>query len=139
MLIALWDETAGEFTIANAGSVQPMLVTPNPRSLTDAIQVQTIQIEGFPLGLFPNATYDQSTVKLAPGDFVVFFSDGIPDAINADNEMFGSDRLTELLRQHPTAHTSACAAVDAILEAVSTFQAGMDHFDDETLVVLRAL
>jgi sigma-B regulation protein RsbU (phosphoserine phosphatase) len=139
MLIALWDETTSEFTIANAGSVQPMLVTPNNSSLTDAIQVQTIQIEGFPLGLFPNATYDESTVKLAPGDFIVFFSDGIPDAINGDSEMFGSDRLTALLQQYPTAHTSACAAVDAILEAVSTFQAGTDHFDDETLVVLRAL
>jgi phosphoserine phosphatase RsbU/P len=138
MLIALWDDAASTFTIANAGSVQPLLVTPDANRLTDAIQVQTIQVEGFPLGLFPNATYDETTVKLAPGDFVVFFSDGIPDAINSDTEMFGSDRLTTLLQQHPTAHTSACAAVDAILEAVSTFQAGMEHFDDETLVVLRA-
>ena len=42
-----------------------------------------------------------------------------------------------LLQHHPTAHQSAEAAVEAILDAVTLFQAGTDHFDDETVVVLR--
>jgi sigma-B regulation protein RsbU (phosphoserine phosphatase) len=51
--------------------------------------------------------------------------------------MFGNERLNDLLaaQHHPTAQST----VDAILQAVSDFQSGTDHFDDETVVVLRAV
>ena len=87
--------------------------------------------------MFPDATYDEMILQLAPGDLVVFFSDGIPDAINSRGEDFGSDRLHSLLQHHPTAATSAENAVAAILEAVTTHQSGAEHFDDETLVALH--
>jgi sigma-B regulation protein RsbU (phosphoserine phosphatase) len=135
MLLALWDNDARTLTLANAGSVQPLLVT-RRGSLTDALDVRTLAVEGFPLGLFPHATYDEMHMHLAPGDLVVFFSDGITDAINSRGEDFGSDRLKTLLQHHPTAATGAQSAIDAILEAVTTHQSGADHFDDETLVVL---
>ena len=61
------------------------------------------------------------------------------DAENAAGEMFGADRLSEVLRQHPSACNSAQATVDAILAEVNAFQSGTAHFDDETLVVLRVL
>ncbi len=82
----------------------------------------------------PKASHSAST---QPGDLIVFFSDGIVDAGNSHGEMFGSDRLIELLQRHPTARQSAQDAVNAILEAVSEFRAGNDHFDDETVVVVR--
>lgn len=135
MLLALWDDEARTLSLANAGSVQPLLLT-RRGSLTDALDVQTLQIEGFPLGLFPQATYDELHMRLTPGDLVVFFSDGITDAINSRGEDFGSERLKSLLQQHPIAATGAQAATDAILEAVTTHQSGAEHFDDETLVVL---
>jgi sigma-B regulation protein RsbU (phosphoserine phosphatase) len=101
--------------------------------------VTTIQAEGFPLGLFPNAQYDELTIATKPGDVLVFFSDGIVDAENGDGDMFGTERLTAVLRDHPSACNSAQATVDAILAAVNAFQAGTVHFDDETLVVMRVL
>jgi sigma-B regulation protein RsbU (phosphoserine phosphatase) len=70
---------------------------------------------------------------------LVFFSDGIVDAENAQGEMFGTERLTAVLREHPSACHSAQATVDAIIGAVNAFQSGTAHFDDETLVVLRVL
>ena len=70
---------------------------------------------------------------------LVFFSDGIVDAENAEGEMFGTERLTAVLQAHPSACNSAQATVDAILAAVNEFQSGTAHFDDETLVVLRVL
>ena len=106
-------------------------------SLTDALDVRTIAVEGFPLGLFPHASYDEMILNLVPGDLVVFFSDGITDAINSRGEDFGTQRLRDLLQHHPTATSSAQGTVDAILEAVTTHQAGAEHFDDETLVALR--
>jgi sigma-B regulation protein RsbU (phosphoserine phosphatase) len=68
---------------------------------------------------------------------VLFFSDGIIDAINSRGEQFGTERVATLLQHHPTAALSAQGAVDALVEAVSTHQSGTAHFDDETIIVLR--
>ena len=136
MLMAVWDDSNQTLQIANAGSVQPLFVAANA-DVTKPPSVRTIQAEGFPLGLFPNAEYEEFTLSTRPGDLIVFFSDGIVDAINATGEMFGDERLTHLLesQHHPTAQST----VDAILQAVTDFQAGTAHFDDETIVVLHAL
>jgi sigma-B regulation protein RsbU (phosphoserine phosphatase) len=151
MLMALWNDETRTLQIANAGSVQPLYVTSTvteagsdgkrqAKNCADAgFSVSTVQTEGFPLGLFPNAQYEEMTITAKPGDILVFFSDGIVDAENADGEMFGTERLTAVLQQHPSACNSAQATVDAILAAVGAFQAGTTHFDDETLVVLRVL
>jgi sigma-B regulation protein RsbU (phosphoserine phosphatase) len=161
MLLAVWDDEQRAIRIANAGSVQPLYVTNTvtdaPRAArratkTDASldpraaaaagartepRIATIRAEGFPLGLFPNATYEEHTIAARPGDLVVFFSDGIVDAQNDKGEMFGTDRLIQVLRDNPSSRTSARATVDAILGAVEAFQSGTAHFDDETLIVLR--
>jgi sigma-B regulation protein RsbU (phosphoserine phosphatase) len=131
MLMAIWDDDNQTLQIANAGSVQPVFVSNTP----DGIHVKTIQAEGFPLGLFANAEYEEFTLATQPGDMIVFFSDGIVDAENAAGEMFGTERLTAVL-QAQTAPTAE-SMVDAILEAVGNFQSGTEHFDDETVVVLR--
>ena len=159
MLMAVWDDEQRSLRIANAGSVQPLYVT---NTVTDAPRqarrgtrsdpaveprtvarteprIATVRAEGFPLGLFPNAAYDEHTISARPGDLMVFFSDGIVDAQNDKGEMFGTDRLMHVLRENPSSCTSARATVDAILAAVETFQSGTAHFDDETLVVLRLL
>jgi sigma-B regulation protein RsbU (phosphoserine phosphatase) len=136
MLMAVWDDSNQTLQIANAGSVQPLFVAANT-DVTKSPTVRTIQAEGFPLGLFPNVEYEEFTLSTRPGDLIVFFSDGIVDAENSTGEMFGNERLNELLetQHHPTAKST----VDAILSAVSDFQSGTDHFDDETVVVLRAV
>jgi sigma-B regulation protein RsbU (phosphoserine phosphatase) len=161
MLMAVWNDDARTLQIANAGSVQPLYVssaspiadaagkrsssrTGSVATVADCVPgdnftITTVQAEGFPLGLFPNAQYEELTIATKPGDVLVFFSDGIVDAENAQGEMFGTERLSAVLREHPAACNSAQATVDAVLEAVNAFQAGTAHFDDETLVVLRVL
>ena len=133
MLMAVWDDSNQTLQIANAGSVQPLFVS----SSTNGPDVKTIQAEGFPLGLFPNAEYEEFTLSTRPGDRIVFFSDGIVDAVNDAGEMFGDERLNAVLKS-PT-YSTAASTVDAILKAVTDFQAGADHFDDETVVVLCVL
>jgi sigma-B regulation protein RsbU (phosphoserine phosphatase) len=136
MLMAVWDDSNQTLQIANAGSVQPLFIAANA-DLSKSPDVRTVQAEGFPLGLFPNVEYEEFTLSTRPGDLIVFFSDGIVDAEDATGEMFGNERLTQLLeaQHHPTAQST----VDAVLKAVSDFQSGTDHFDDETVVVLRAV
>jgi sigma-B regulation protein RsbU (phosphoserine phosphatase) len=155
MLIAVWDDSNQTLQVANAGSVQPVFVataastTPQPtqsatttkstskitKAPAPTVSVKTIQAEGFPLGLFPEASYEEFTLSTRPGDLIVFFSDGILDANNAKGEMFGDERLTQVLQslKNPTAATTA----QTILDSVSSFQAGASHFDDETVVVLK--
>jgi sigma-B regulation protein RsbU (phosphoserine phosphatase) len=136
MLMAVWNDQAQTITVANAGSVQPLWFTANAGG---EAEVHTLKVEGFPLGLFPNVTYDETVLQTAPGDMLIFFSDGIVDALNPAGDMFGEDRLCTLFAHDMMAHRSAEAAVEAILQSVNQFQAGTDHFDDETVVVLRAL
>ncbi|MHB1699256.1 MAG: SpoIIE family protein phosphatase [Acidobacteriaceae bacterium] len=127
MLYAVWNDANQTLQIANAGSVQPIFVRGG--------EVETIKVEGFPLGLFPDVEYEEFTLSTQPGDSIVFFSDGIVDAENATREMFGNERLEQVLRKNKKA--SANGMVDAVLKAVSDFQCGTEHFDDETVLVLR--
>jgi phosphoserine phosphatase RsbU/P len=127
MLFALWDDETRTLSVANSGAVQPVHCSGG--------QSVTVKAEGFPLGLFPEVSYDEIKVAAQPGDVIVFVSDGILDAENEKDEMYGDDRLAGMLCAHRSA--SALAIADAILEDVSRFQGAMDRFDDETIIVLR--
>jgi phosphoserine phosphatase RsbU/P len=127
MLFALWHDESRTLDVANSGAVQPVFSRDG--------QALTIQSEGFPLGMFPDVTYDEISVVTQPGDVLVFVSDGILDAENAQGEMYGSERLNKLLAADPD-HTASHIA-DAILADVTKFQDGKDRFDDETIIVLK--
>jgi sigma-B regulation protein RsbU (phosphoserine phosphatase) len=129
MLYAVWNDGNQTLQIANAGAVQPLFCR--------AGEVETIHAEGFPLGMFPGATYEEFSLSTRPGDAIVFFSDGIVDAQNADGDMFGNERLVEVVRKNQ--QRSASNIADAILSAVGKFQDSSERFDDETVVVLRVL
>ena len=116
MLIALWDDSNRTLQVANAGSVQPMFVS---RASTGEVSVRTIKAVGFPLGLFPDVTYEEFTLSTRTGDLIVFFSDGILDAENATGEMFGEERLCSLLQHEPAATSSSNSAIETIMEAVA--------------------
>jgi sigma-B regulation protein RsbU (phosphoserine phosphatase) len=127
MVFAVWDDLGQTIEVANAGAVQPLFCRGG--------EIETVKAEGFPLGLFPDATYEQFTLSTQPGDSMVFFSDGIPDAENAAGEMFGTERLAALLQAHHTRPATQLA--DEIVAEVSRFQNGAERFDDETLIVLK--
>jgi sigma-B regulation protein RsbU (phosphoserine phosphatase) len=125
MVYAVWNDENQTLQIANAG--QPLFCR--------AGEVETIQAEGFPLGLFPQINYEEFTLSTRPGDAIIFFSDGIVDAQNAEAEMFGTQRLCDLVKNH--LHESASEIADAVMQAVGEFQGGIERFDDETVVVLK--
>lgn len=127
MLFALWNDENQTLTVANSGAVQPIFCRGGENV--------TVKAEGFPLGMFPNATYEEFNVATKPGDAIVFVSDGILDAENEKGDMYGEDRLASLLcgsRDLPARHIA-----DAILSDVTQFQGAKDRFDDETIIVLR--
>ncbi|MGA3082521.1 MAG: SpoIIE family protein phosphatase [Terracidiphilus sp.] len=127
MLFAVWNGEKRTLQVANSGAVQPILCRNGEATLVLA--------EGFPLGLFPNVTYEEIVVTTEPGDVVVFVSDGILDAENAQGEMYGQERLSGLLCSQRD--RSAPAIAEAIHADVSRFQGEQDRFDDETIIVLK--
>jgi len=127
LLFALWNDEKQTLQVANSGAVQPVVCSQG--------QSSTVRAEGFPLGMFPNVTYDEYHLATQPGDAIVFISDGITDAENEHGEMYGDERLASLLCAHR--ESSAVDVADAILADVSRFQGSHDRFDDETIIVLR--
>jgi phosphoserine phosphatase RsbU/P len=127
MLFALWNDDNRTLTVANSGAVQPIFCRGGENI--------TVKAEGFPLGMFPSATYEEFNVATQPGDAIVFVSDGILDAENEKGDMYGEERLATLLcgsRELPAQHIA-----DAILADVTRFQGSKDRFDDETIIILK--
>ena len=127
LLFALWNDENQTLQVANSGAVQPVFCRGG--------EPVTVKAEGFPLGMFPNVTYEELNVATQPGDVIVFVSDGILDAENEKEEMYGQEKLTNLLCS--SRDLSAQEIADAILADVSRFQGAKDRFDDETIIVLR--
>jgi sigma-B regulation protein RsbU (phosphoserine phosphatase) len=126
LLFALWNDENQTLQVANSGAIQPVFCR--------AGQSVTVKAEGFPLGMFPNVTYEEFSVATQPGDAIVFVSDGILDADNDQGESYGDERLSSLLCAHRDRPAQEIA--DAILSDVSRFQGDHDRFDDETIIVL---
>ncbi|MGB6133417.1 MAG: SpoIIE family protein phosphatase [Acidobacteriaceae bacterium] len=128
MVYAVWNDANLTLQIANGGAVQPLICRGD--------DVDTIRAEGFPVGMFPNATWEEFSIALQPGDSVVFFSDGISDAQNAAGEMYGADRIVACVKKYR--QKSASKIAESLLNEVSRFQGKQDRFDDETVVVVKA-
>jgi phosphoserine phosphatase RsbU/P len=127
MLYAVWNDDNRTLQVANAGAVPPIFCRGG--------EITTMRVEGFPLGMFPEAEYEEFSVATQPGDAFVFVSDGITDAENAQGEMYGTERLCNMLCGHR--HLPAAQIAEAIFADVGRFQAGQPRFDDETILVLR--
>src|SRR5215469_20110 len=129
MQFAIYDAALRELTIANAGGTLPLLIRNR--------EVSEVNVSGMPLGLLPEAEYDEVRLNLSPGDVVVFASDGIQEAMNKDQEEFGVERLKALLT---TIHASdpGYKVAQRIVKATDehTGPGRMPH-DDRTLLVLR--
>ncbi len=94
-----------------------------------------IELPGVPLGSFPGVTYDEVTLPLKAGDVFVFCTDGISEANNDEGEEFGARRLCEIVQQNQ--ERSARGIVDAIFEAITSFQQAGPHVDDMTAVAVK--
>jgi sigma-B regulation protein RsbU (phosphoserine phosphatase) len=90
-----------------------------------------------PVGLLPDAVIERATIPLPPGVGVLFFSDGVSEAQGAGQELFGRERLLELIGAY--AATPAQALCDQLLAALATFQGAAPQADDITLLAVRAL
>jgi sigma-B regulation protein RsbU (phosphoserine phosphatase) len=127
IIYALWDDERRTLTVSNSGLPRPIFVH-NGKN-------QVIEATGLPLGLFDEAEYDEFQFKMKPGDMFVFFSDGILDARNRKGDMFGRGRVERIVSEH--ADSPASAIVEALFKAAADHSAGVETFDDQTVVAIR--
>jgi len=127
LIYAVWDDRSRTLQVSNSG-------LPRPIYFHDG-KLEIIEATGLPLGLFDEAEYDEFSFKAKPGDLFLFFSDGILDASNQAGDLFGRERVGEIVAAHPSA--SVDDVVKLIFEAVNEHAAGGEAFDDQTVVAIR--
>jgi phosphoserine phosphatase RsbU/P len=127
MCFASWQKGRQKLRIANAGQSQPLLWKDG--------RCEKLDIVGFPLGLYEDATYDETSFTLVAGDILVFYSDGLSESQSPDGQFLGFERLGEIIRaQHKQ---SANDLADRLLAEVDRFTHHAAFSDDRTLVVLK--
>jgi phosphoserine phosphatase RsbU/P len=96
-----------------------------------------VQTEGdtFPLGILDEADYQETRIQLEPGDTIVFYTDGIVEALNEREEMFGFDRLLEIVQR--SSSISSEGLLDEILSRVKDFVGASVQHDDLTVIVIH--
>jgi sigma-B regulation protein RsbU (phosphoserine phosphatase) len=127
LIYAVWDDRNRTLQVANSGLPRPIYCHEG--------KIEVIEATGLPLGLFDDADYDELSFRAKAGDMFVFFSDGILDASNKAEELFGRERVGEIVAANPNA--SADEVVKLIFEAVAEHASGEEAFDDQTVVAIR--
>jgi sigma-B regulation protein RsbU (phosphoserine phosphatase) len=125
--MGLYDEADSTFTYTNAGHIPPILIRGG--------QAIRLDVNGTVVGAFPEAKYDHSSVRLESGDLLVFLTDGLTEPENEFGEMFGEERILDLLTKN--AHRSEQQIVDLMLAAHYQWTCSDELQDDITLLLAR--
>lgn len=103
-------------------------------------EIKEIKVPGIPIGVFPETTYKETTLTLAKGDRLVFYTDGILDVANTSNEVFGRTRLINQIKE--TKELSPDDATKNILDALQKWSGKNEdetYEDDITLIIFDVL
>jgi serine phosphatase RsbU (regulator of sigma subunit)/pSer/pThr/pTyr-binding forkhead associated (FHA) protein len=120
--------SGGLFTYTNAGHNAPVLVSASSG-------VRRLETGGVVLGLFEHAAFEEETLTLAPGDFIVAFSDGVTEALNEAGEEYMDGRLLACIERHKA--RAPQEILEALLADVRTFAGDTAPNDDVTIVMVR--
>jgi sigma-B regulation protein RsbU (phosphoserine phosphatase) len=118
----------GHLEFINAGHPSPFLIR-------GGVAEEAFTEGSYPVGLVPEAEYTAVCLKLEPGDTLVLFSDGVTEAMDPDDQLFGVPRLKQVLTglaECPLEEIQKC-----VLESVENFARGAHQADDLTLLVVR--
>lgn len=130
LLYAVLDGDSHVLSLCSAGQTQPIHFSAR------AGKAKLLETEGdrFPLGILDEANYGETQVQLERGDNVVFYTDGIVEAMNEKGEILGFERLLAVVEG--SGGTSADALLKEILKRVNEFAGGAAQHDDITIIVI---
>jgi sigma-B regulation protein RsbU (phosphoserine phosphatase) len=126
MLYIALDPVQGTLTIANAGHTYPFLLNGKAAEL---------ELPGMPLGVDPDIDYEEMSLHIAPGDSLFLYTDGVTEATNPAEEMFGSEYLQQVLETN--SQLKPRALMRLLLRELRTWSDERVQDDDITMVVFR--
>jgi sigma-B regulation protein RsbU (phosphoserine phosphatase) len=131
------DRQRRQLQYVNAGHNPPYLFRAGRRSTADGASpdIEQLSVGGTVVGMFPEMDYEEATVQLNPGDVLVAFTDGVPEAHNLEDEEFGEERLQALVRQ--TAHLAADDIGARISAEMKKWIQDAEQYDDLTFIVVK--
>jgi phosphoserine phosphatase RsbU/P len=124
---AIYDQATGVITYTNAGHLQPVLIRDGAPTRLD--------VNGTVVGAFPFSKYEESKLMLQSGDLLVCYTDGISEPENEYGEMFGEERLIELVAKN--AARDDALIIESVMEAVRQWTGVPELSDDMTLLLAR--
>lgn len=128
MFYAVWQPRTETLIYANAGHNPPLLMRANGKA-------RLLNGEGMALGILAGIEIESRSLRLQPKDILVFYTDGVTEAMNEDFDEFGMERLR--LATHTARHKDVSGIVNTITRSVQDHAGGTPQFDDITLVVLK--
>ena len=123
------DPESGILTYCNAGHNPPYLIRSSNQDI-----VESLSRTGIAMGIEPNSTWSTSTVNIEPGDILLLYTDGIPDAQNQDGDFFNDEAIIDVARRNTG--RMAFEIQSSIIEEVQNFVSDTPQDDDITLMVL---
>ncbi len=123
----VYDDLTGVFSYTNAGHLPPILIRDGTSTPLD--------VNGMVVGAFPFAKYEESSLQLRSGDLLLCYTDGITEPENAYGEMFGEERLIDLVAKNSGGDDAKL--IDLVIEAVEQWYGSNEQFDDMTILLAR--
>jgi phosphoserine phosphatase RsbU/P len=140
MTYAVVDRQGLTMTYCRAGHT-PLIYLPGPASPSGR-GVKTLTPDGMVVGLrIPGASekfdelLEQDSLTLSVGDVIVFYTDGISEAMNSDSDLFGENRLGRIVEEH--GHLDSGELRERILREIESFVGSADQHDDMTMILLK--
>jgi serine phosphatase RsbU (regulator of sigma subunit) len=127
------DTSGHTLRYVNAGHVPPLLVR---RTADGGVEVERLETGGPVVGLLPGASFRAGETRFGDGDLLVAFSDGLSETTNANDEEFGSERVSDAVAAHFDRPTEEVVA--RVLESAAAFRGSEPLQDDLCLLVVRA-
>ncbi len=131
LFYGIFDPKSCKFHYTNAGQTMPYIL----RNGTVKFLPQAQDSDRFPLGIVNRASYEQLSITLEAGDRLVFYTDGIVDAMNGTEESYGFDRLSEAIKLNGSASPSEM--VDHLVNGMRIYSGKSSVHDDVTVVILQ--
>lgn len=131
-VVAIIDPAKKEMVIANAGHPPPVV-----RTAAGELRVLGRNDSGLPLGVLPNQVFTEARLPFEPGDTLTLYTDGIHESMNAEEEIYGRERLSNFIAGSKI--TTAEDLADGIIADVEKFCDGQAQRDDVCLVCVRSV
>jgi serine phosphatase RsbU (regulator of sigma subunit) len=131
LIYAEIDSVGKTLTFSNAGQTQPIICS------RDSSGASYIETEGdrFPLGILKESEYQERLVQLREGDTIVFYTDGVVEAMNAKGELYGFERFMSAVEEGK--HLGAQPLMNKLMDDVSRYMGDVEQHDDITIVVVK--